>query len=217
MINMEVAGAYPDFVNRITEKLTDAGFEAYIVGGCLRDTLSGRPPKDYDVATSALPAEIIGLFNTEGGFKTAETGIKYGTVTVICQGNPVEVTTFRVDGNYADRRRPENVIFTGKITEDLSRRDFTVNAMAYSPLTGLIDPFCGKKDLENGLIRAVGTPEKRFGEDAEVLKPSFASHLSLMSTVNLTAFAYLGEEKIARERISGISNCDQAPSTKPSG
>ena len=206
MINKNLTGFYPDFLKEIIAKIDGAGYEAYVVGGCLRDVLLGRPPKDYDVATSALPGEIIDLFGISGDFKTVETGLKYGTVTVISRGNPVEITTFRLDGSYFDLRRPDNVSFTQNITEDLSRRDFTINAMAYSVQTGLIDPFDGKNDLESGKIRAVGNPEKRFTEDAlRILRAfRFVSQLGFdieLSTLGGAFTCRAGLEKIARERV----------------
>lgn len=143
--------------------LENAGFEAYAVGGSVRDFLLGKPFSDIDIATSALPKEILKEF---ADFRTIETGIKHGTITVIIDAKPVEITTFRVDGKYKDNRHPENVSFTKNICEDLKRRDFTVNAIAYNPKLGFIDPFGGKKDLKNKIIRTVGNPKERFSEDA---------------------------------------------------
>lgn len=151
----------PDSVKFVLDKLNFAGFEAYIVGGCVRDCLLGIEPDDYDICTNAKPYEIINLFD-----KTVKTGIKHGTVTVISGGSAVEVTTFRTDGEYADSRHPEKVTFVSDLKADLSRRDFTVNAMCYSPLTGIIDCFGGMSDLNAKTIRAVGEPDIRFREDA---------------------------------------------------
>lgn len=153
----------PDFVLSIISKIKDAGFEAYAVGGCVRDSLMGKVPMDWDLATSALPEEIQRIFQTE---KVIPTGIKHGTVTVISQHNPVEITTFRIDGKYTDGRHPSSVTFSTDIHQDLARRDFTINAMAYNPKIGLVDPFDGLSDLERGIIRTVGNPHERFSEDA---------------------------------------------------
>lgn len=153
----------PAGVLRVLEILENAGYEAWLVGGCVRDSLNGVVPKDYDVTTNALTEEVISAFE---GFRVIGTGLKHGTVTVLSGGMPVEVTTYRVDGLYSDGRHPDSVSFASDIRSDLSRRDFTVNAMAYSPERGYIDLFGGMSDLESGLIRCVGNPERRFGEDA---------------------------------------------------
>jgi len=145
------------------EILENNGYEAYFVGGCVRDMLMGIAPHDFDITTSALPEETVAAFD---GFRVILTGLKHGTVTVIIENEPIEITTFRSDGEYSDHRRPESVSFSRKLEDDLSRRDFTVNAMAYSKRTGLIDLYGGKEDINKGLIRAVGEPEKRFTEDA---------------------------------------------------
>ena len=142
--------------------LERGGFEGWLVGGCVRDSLMGKTPHDWDVTTSASPMEMISLFSD---YKLIETGLKHGTVTVVISGEQIEITTFRIDGEYRDNRRPSSVAFTSDISEDLSRRDFTVNAMAYSPQRGLCDLFEGQKDLEAKLVRCVGDPDKRFGED----------------------------------------------------
>jgi tRNA nucleotidyltransferase (CCA-adding enzyme) len=168
----------PEGVEAVIERLCERGFEAYAVGGCVRNFLLGTEPKDYDVTTSAKPDEIKAALD---GFRIIETGIKYGTVTVISRGMPIEVTTYRIDGNYSDNRRPENVTFTTKLAEDLKRRDFTVNAMAYNTRTGIIDIFGGRADLQNGVIRAIGDPDERFNEDGlRILRAlRFASCLGL--------------------------------------
>ncbi len=152
----------PDNVMRVLSTLTDAGYEAYLVGGCVRDAALGKEPHDFDATTSALPEEMLRVF---ADFRVIETGLKHGTLTVMSEGEPVEVTTYRVDGEYLDNRHPAEVRFTRSITEDLSRRDFTVNAMAYSPTQGLCDPFCGMEHLAKGRLVCVGSPEERFGED----------------------------------------------------
>lgn len=147
----------------VLRALRAAGHEAYVVGGCVRDSLLGRVPVDWDVTTSALPEETKAVFS---GAPVIETGIRHGTVTVLVDGEPVEITTYRVDGPYSDGRRPDSVAFTRSLREDLARRDFTVNAMAWSPETGLADPFGGADDLRGRVIRCVGDPARRFGEDA---------------------------------------------------
>jgi len=153
----------PTDVADLIRILESAGFPAYAVGGCVRDSLLGRTPHDWDLCTAALPEEMLSLFSGE---KIAETGLKHGTLTVIRNHIPYEITTFRTDGIYTDHRRPDSVSFVREIREDLSRRDFTVNAMAYSPRSGLVDLFGGCEDLEKRVIRCVGDPDARFGEDA---------------------------------------------------
>lgn len=145
----------------ILSTLQSAGFEAYLVGGCVRDALLGRKANDFDIATSALPKEVKALFP-----QTFDSGIKHGTVTVLMDKKSFEVTTYRIDGDYRDNRHPDHVTFTPSLREDLKRRDFTVNAFAYNPKNGLVDLFDGLKDLTEKRIRAVGDPERRFEEDA---------------------------------------------------
>ncbi|MBE6575787.1 MAG: polynucleotide adenylyltransferase [Ruminococcaceae bacterium] len=175
---------YPCAVREILDGLHEAGYEAYIVGGSLRDTLLGREPHDWDVTTSALPEQTLSVFRHR---RTILTGIKHGTVTVLAEENgtplPVEVTTYRIDGDYLDARHPSTVTFTPNIADDLSRRDFTVCAMAWSPYgegDGLVDLFGGREDLDARLIRCVGEPEMRFREDAlRILRAyRFAAQLS---------------------------------------
>lgn len=145
----------------ILEVLTSNGFEAFAVGGCVRDSILGRTPDDWDITTSAAPLQVKALFP-----RTVDTGLQHGTVTVLVGSQGYEVTTYRIDGEYKDGRHPSKVEFTGNLTEDLMRRDFTINAMAYSRECGLIDRFGGMEDLQRRIIRCVGDPEKRFGEDA---------------------------------------------------
>lgn len=145
------------------EALRAAGYEAWIVGGCVRDFLLGLSPKDYDITTSALPEETKRVFQ---GCHVIETGIRHGTVTVVLEGEPLEITTYRVDGGYSDARHPDQVTFTRSLREDAARRDFTMNAIAYAPGEGLRDFFGGWEDIQNAQIRAVGDPEIRFREDA---------------------------------------------------
>ena len=151
----------PDGVERIIQKLNHHGYEAFAVGGCIRDTLLGREPKDWDITTSASPGQVKELFG-----RTLDTGIQHGTVTVMDGRTGYEVTTYRVDGEYEDGRHPKSVKFTSSLKEDLKRRDFTINAMAYSHERGLVDEFGGLEDLKSRVIRCVGKPEERFGEDA---------------------------------------------------
>lgn len=151
----------PTKVKQIISRLEKADFEAYAVGGCVRDSILGRSPEDWDITTSAKPEEVKRLFST-----TIDTGLQHGTVTVVIEKEGFEVTTFRLDGDYTDGRHPDRVAFTSSLTEDLRRRDFTINAMAYSEKRGLIDEFDGERDLEDGVIRAVGDACERFSEDA---------------------------------------------------
>ena len=158
---MSVSLTIPENVKIILKILNSAGHEAYIVGGCVRDAILGRTPGDWDITTSAMPEEVKALFR-----RTVDTGIKHGTVTVLIGGEGYEVTTYRIDGEYEDGRHPKQVTFTRSLSEDLLRRDFTINAMAYHPGTGLVDLFGGKEDLDARIIRAVGVPDDRFDEDA---------------------------------------------------
>lgn len=153
----------PAFVSRALDILKNAGADAWLVGGCVRDAMLGLTPHDYDIATDFTPEKTLGAFN---GFTVIETGLKHGTVTVHIDGNDVEITTFRRDGEYEDSRHPSEVTFVSDIETDLARRDFTVNAAAWSPAHGLCDPFGARDDISRGVIRCVGDPRKRFGEDA---------------------------------------------------
>ena len=150
-------------VSGLLARLKQAGFSAYAVGGCVRDSLLGLVPHDWDICTSALPEQMQDVFRD---FRTVDTGLKHGTLMVIADHKPYEITTFRIDGDYTDHRHPDSVAFVDDLTKDLARRDFTVNAMAWSPEDGLQDPFCGQQDLAAKVIRCVGAPEKRFEEDA---------------------------------------------------
>ncbi|MBQ8302872.1 MAG: hypothetical protein IJX97_04945 [Clostridia bacterium] len=153
----------PKNVKYVIDKLGQGGYRADVVGGSVRDILLGKEPDDYDITTNALPEQTKFVFSAD---RTVDTGIKHGTVSIILDGSPYEVTTYRIDGDYKDSRHPESVSFTTDIEKDLARRDFTVNAMAFSPEFGLTDPFGGRRDLEGKIIRAVGDPALRFGEDA---------------------------------------------------
>ena len=161
MVDIEL----PAGAERIISRLQDAGYEAYIVGGCVRDALLHKEPKDWDICTSALPAEIRNAFYDDPDFRILATGEKHGTLTVIVDGKSYEVTTYRSDGEYLDGRHPSTVKFVGSLEADLARRDFAINAMAFGKEQGLIDPYHGYHDLQFGLLRCVGRPEDRFTED----------------------------------------------------
>ena len=199
---------HPTYVKNCIELLTQSGYSAYAVGGAVRDSLLGKEPSDWDVTTSATPDEILSVFSD---FRTIPTGIKHGTVTVLFDENgmrsPIEITTYRIDGEYRDSRHPESVRFSQNLCDDLSRRDFTVNAMAFNENDGLVDIFEGQNDLKNKLIRAVGDPEKRFCEDAlRILRAfRFAAQLEFEIEENTLKAAQKCAhllKNIARERIS---------------
>ena len=193
----------PDYVRVCIDALEGAGFEAWAVGGCVRDACLGRTPNDYDICTNALPDETREVFRD---YEMFLAGLKHGTVSVLSQGNVIEITTFRTEGEYLDSRHPQWVAFVPDIREDLARRDFTVNAMAWSPTRGLMDPFGGREDLAKGILRAVGDPETRFREDAlRILRGvRFAVRYGL--TVEEKTFATMGElrgllDALSRERV----------------
>lgn len=151
----------PENAKKILDTMHAAGYEAYVVGGCVRDAILGREPGDWDITTNAAPLEVKGLFR-----RTIDTGIEHGTVTVMMGKEGYEVTTYRIDGEYEDGRHPNQVTFTRSLVEDMKRRDFTINAMAYNDEEGLIDKFGGEQDLKEGIIRCVGDARERFSEDA---------------------------------------------------
>ncbi len=198
----------PKNVDTAINLLQSAGFEAYAVGGCVRDSLLGKTPNDWDITTSAKPEDMKSVF---ADFHCIDTGIKHGTVTVVIDGEPLEITTFRLDGEYEDNRHPKSVTFTSNLGADLGRRDFTVNAMAYSKMTGTVDLFDGQNDLKNKIIRCVGDPDRRFNEDAlRILRAlRFASALdfeieektaqSLLK--NRALLGNISEERIAKELL----------------
>ena len=176
----------PEKVEYIIHTLEEAGYEAYVVGGCVRDSLLGREPDDWDITTSARPHQVKAVFP-----RTIDTGIQHGTVTVMMGKDGFEVTTYRIDGEYEDSRHPKEVIFTANLVEDLKRRDFTINAFAYNDRSGIVDAFDGMTDLKNGIIRCVGEAKERFTEDA----------LRMMRAVRFSAqLGYSIEEK-TREAI----------------
>ena len=180
----------PQKVEIIINTLEEAGFEAYAVGGCVRDALLGRTPNDWDITTSAKPEQVKVLFH-----RTVDTGIAHGTVTVLLEKDGFEVTTYRVDGEYEDGRHPKEVTFTASLEEDLKRRDFTINAMAYNPKKGLVDLFEGQKDLEDKVIRCVGDPLERFTEDA----------LRIMRAVRFSAQLGFSLEENTRKALSVLA------------
>lgn len=159
--NQDIRFFVPKDVMFIIKKLEEYGFEAYAVGGCVRDAILDRTPNDWDITTSALPMQVKDIFH-----RTIDTGLKHGTVTVMLKGVGYEVTTYRIDGKYEDSRHPESVEFTSNLIEDLKRRDFTINALAYNPKYGLVDAFDGIGDMERKVITCVGNAEERFSEDA---------------------------------------------------
>lgn len=204
----------PKGVEFIIERLEKNNHRADIVGGCVRDFLLLKEPNDYDVTTDATPEEMREIFTD---VKTIDTGIKHGTLTVIYEDEPYEITTYRLDGEYSDNRHPDSVSFTRKLSDDLSRRDFTVNAMCYNHKDGLTDLFSGKEDLEKRIIRAVGEPEKRFTEDAlrilralrfaATLDFSIEEKTSLAIHKTAHLLEYVSKERIYtewRKLISGI-------------
>jgi tRNA nucleotidyltransferase (CCA-adding enzyme) len=195
---------YPEYISAVLSVLRNGGYEAYVVGGSVRDSLIGLAPNDFDITTSALPEQTIRLFSD---FKLVTTGLKHGTVTIISDGHPVEVTTFRIDGDYKDSRHPSEVLFTDSIVADLSRRDFTVNAMAYDDERGVIDPFDGQADLKAGIIRTVGEAERRFSEDALRIMRAFRFSAQLGFSIDdatITAARSMKEglSNVSRERIA---------------
>ncbi len=187
----------------VLQKLADSGFQAFLVGGCVRDMILGRNIHDHDITTDALPEQVMNVFS---GFTTVPTGLKHGTVTVLVNGEPFEITTFRIDGKYSDSRRPESVSFTRNLTDDLARRDFTINAIAMDIDGNISDPFHGCDDIKNKIIRCVGEPSMRFNEDAlRILRAvRFSSVLGFEIEKN-TSDALMNLRKnldnISRERI----------------
>lgn len=191
----------PQNIKFVLDTIKKHGHKVYIVGGCVRDLLSGKTPHDFDVTTSALPGEIMAMFE-----KTAETGIKHGTVTVIVDSIPVEVTTFRIEAGYSDARRPDQVNFVDDVRYDLARRDFTVNAMCYNEDEGLIDCFGGADDIKNRILRAVGEPSVRFSEDALRILRLFRFSATLVFEIEENTLCAALEnahllEKVSAERI----------------
>ena len=191
----------PDHVKFILDTLEKNGYEGYAVGGCVRDALLGREPQDWDITTNAKPLQVKALFR-----RTIDTGLQHGTVTVMLDHTGYEVTTYRIDGEYEDGRHPKAVSFTGNLADDLMRRDFTINAMAYNETKGLVDLFTGREDLEKGVIRCVGEPKERFTEDALRMMRAirFSAQLGFaIEEQTLEAVRALADtiQKISAERI----------------
>lgn len=202
----------------VLRRLNAAGHQAYAVGGCVRDMARGVPPHDYDICTSALPAQTQRCF---AGERVLETGLKHGTVTVLMAGEPYEITTFRTDGDYLDGRHPQSVAFTDSLTEDLRRRDFTINAMAYHPDIGLRDPFDGQADIARRVIRCVGDANARFTEDAlRILRAlRFAAELGFDIAPDTARamrelsgrLALISRERIAAELLRALKGINAVP------
>lgn len=194
----------------IIKKLNENGYAAYFVGGCVRDRLMGLEPDDIDITTAAIPTEIKELFG-----KTVDTGIKHGTVMVVQDGFSFEITTFRTENGYADHRKPDDVHFVRNIREDLRRRDFTINAVAYHPQEGIVDPYGGRKDIQNKIIRCVGNPDERFEEDALRMlrcvrfacKTGFSVERETLAAVcrKKTLISYVSAERIYAELKKSVT------------
>ena len=204
----------PRQVENIIDRLCECGYEAYIVGGCVRDSLMGITPHDWDVCTSAMPEEVIEVFSMH---RVIPTGIKHGTVTVIVDDNQYEITTYRVDGEYEDNRHPKEVEFVRDLSEDLRRRDFTINAMAYNHKDVLVDLYNGISDLNNRIIRCVGNPKDRFSEDALRIIRALRFAISFKFQIESNTRKEMLDSKhllqnIAKERINSeltkIITCD---------
>lgn len=194
----------PDDVNFILNRLNEYGYEAFVVGGCVRDSLLGLTPHDWDICTNALPHQIQACFSE---FYQFDAGVKHGTVSVVYNKEVYEITTYRIDGDYSDNRHPQNVTFTKDIFNDLARRDFTVNAMAYNDKSGLVDFYGGQADLENRIIRCVGNADERFNEDAlRIIRAlRFASHYEFSIESKTSESIFRNScllNNIAAERIS---------------
>lgn len=188
---METIIKVPDSVKFIITKLKENGYDAYAVGGCVRDSILGREPKDWDITTDAKPLEVKKIFK-----KTIDTGIQHGTVTVMIDHVGYEVTTYRIDGEYEDSRHPKEVVFTSNLKKDLERRDFTINAMAYNDYSGIVDEFDGISDMNNRIIRCVGNPIERFSEDA----------LRIMRAVRFSAQLSFEIEKSTKEAVVTLAD-----------
>ena len=211
----------PEYVTEVMERMMSEGEEIYIVGGSLRDILLGKVPSDYDMTTSATPERVCEIFCDH---RVIKTGIAHGTQTVLSHGNPIEITTYRVDGNYLDSRRPESVSFTRSLSEDLARRDFTVNAMAYNPKDGFVDLYGGEDDLKEKVIKAVGEPKKRFCEDALRIMRAFRFSAQLGFEIEKNTLlaaieckerlANISKERIGNEFIRLICSDSPAKSVK---
>lgn len=194
----------PDDVLTILNTLQKNNYEAYVVGGCIRDSLMGKTPKDWDITTNATPEQVKECFELN---RILDTGLQHGTVTIVLNGVGYEVTTYRIDGEYTNHRQPDFVLYSKSIVDDLKRRDFTINAIAYNPTTGFVDPFNGIKDIQKKIIRCVGDPNVRFEEDAlRILRAIRFANILQFSIVRRTKKAMLDKayllENISVERIN---------------
>ena len=189
----------PDNIRVLLGMLNEAGFRAYAVGGCVRDSVMGQSADDYDITTTARPEEIKQVFS---GYRTIDIGEKHGTIVVISGGSPIEITTHRMDGNYSDSRHPDSVTFTDSLREDLARRDFTVNAIAYSQDGGVVDPFGGMEDIQNKVIRCVGDPVQRFSEDALRIMRALRFSSVLDFTIEPNTAKAIFEQKANLQKVS---------------
>lgn len=196
-MNYNMRIAVPPKAQAIMKTITEAGYEAYVVGGCVRDSILGRQPQDWDITTSARPERVKALFP-----RTIDTGLQHGTVTVMMDREGFEVTTYRIDGKYKDSRHPSQVTFTPSLTEDLRRRDLTINAMAYNESQGLVDPFGGLKDLKEGIVRCVGSPGERFAEDALRILRAIRFSAQLGYKIEIQTLEAVGQLSHTLERIS---------------
>lgn len=202
MMHMSALNVYielPGNVRFILHMLREAGHEAYVVGGCVRDSIMGRKPHDWDICTSAKPEQVIEIFNH---YKVIPTGLKHGTVTIMKNDKPYEITTYRVDGEYDDARHPKDVTFTTSLEEDLSRRDFTMNALAYNNNNDLVDLFDGVNDIKNGIVRCVGNPRERFSEDALRIMRALRFATRFGFKIDENTFAAMKEKKSLLSKIS---------------
>lgn len=202
MMHMSALNVYielPGNVRFILHMLREAGHEAYVVGGCVRDSIMGRKPHDWDICTSAKPEQVIEIFNH---YKVIPTGLKHGTVTIMKNDKPYEITTYRVDGEYDDARHPKDVTFTTSLEEDLSRRDFTMNALAYNNNNDLVDLFGGVNDIKNGIVRCVGNPRERFSEDALRIMRALRFATRFGFKIDENTFAAMKEKKSLLSKIS---------------
>lgn len=202
MMHMSALNVYielPGNVRFILHMLREAGHEAYVVGGCVRDSIMGRKPHDWDICTSAKPEQVIEIFNH---YKVIPTGLKHGTVTIMKNDKPYEITTYRVDGEYDDARHPKDVTFTTSLEEDLSRRDFTMNALAYNNNNDLVDLFDGVNDIKNGIVCCVGNPRERFSEDALRIMRALRFATRFGFKIDENTFAAMKEKKSLLSKIS---------------
>ena len=196
----------PDNVELILNRLKKYGSIGYVVGGCVRDTFLGKTPNDWDIATGLLPDVVKKVFQD---YRVIDTGIKHGTVTVVIDDESYEITTFRIDGTYSDGRHPDDVNFTNKLEDDLKRRDFTINAMAYSPDVGIVDLFGGLNDIEKGIIRCVGSPSERFEEDALRIMRALRFAITLGFRIESRTWYQMHEKRESLSKVSKERICSE--------